>query len=57
MRRDSLNVGVVGCGSISDIYLKNMIGRFKNLNVVCCCAAHYENAVKKAEQYRIRSHV
>lgn len=54
MKRDSLNVGVVGCGSISDIYLKNMIGRFKNLNVVCCCAAHYENAVKKAEQYHIR---
>lgn len=49
-----MKVGVVGCGSISDIYLKNMIGVFDNLEVVACCAAHLENARKKAEQYGIR---
>lgn len=50
----TMKVGVVGCGSISDIYLKNMIGVFDNLEVVACCAAHLENAQKKARQYGIR---
>ena len=50
----AMKVGVVGCGSISDIYLQNMIREFDNLEVVACCAAHLENAQKKAEQYGIR---
>lgn len=49
-----MKVGVVGCGSISDIYLQNMIHEFDNLEVVACCAAHLENAQKKAEKYGIR---
>ncbi len=54
MENRQLRVGVIGCGAISDIYLKNMIGEFDNLEVVACAAAHVENAVKKAEQYKIR---
>lgn len=50
-----MNVGVVGCGSISDIYLTNMQTRFDNLQVVSCCAAHLENAQKKAEKYGIQA--
>lgn len=49
-----MKVGVVGCGSISDIYLKNMIEVFDNLEVVACCASHLENALKKGAQYGIR---
>jgi len=49
----AMKVGVVGCGSISDIYLQNMIHVFDNLQVVACCAAHLENAQKKAEKYGI----
>ena len=49
-----LRTGVIGCGAISDIYLKNMIGEFDNLEVVACAAAHVENAQKKGEQYGIR---
>lgn len=49
-----MKVAVVGCGSISDVYLKNMINTFGNLEVVACCAAHLENALKKGEQYGIR---
>lgn len=49
-----MKVGVVGCGSISDIYLQNMMGAFEDLEVVACCAAHPENARKKAAQYGIR---
>ena len=51
----AMKVGVVGCGSISDIYLQNMIHGFDNLEVVACCAAHPENARKKAAQYGIRA--
>lgn len=54
MGNRKLRVGVIGCGAISDIYLKNMMNEFHNLEVVACAAAHVENAVKKAEQYRIR---
>lgn len=52
---NKMKTAVVGCGAISDIYLKNMIYQFDNLEVVACCANHYENAVKKAEQYHIRA--
>lgn len=54
MGNRKLRVGVIGCGSISDIYLQNMISEFGNLEVVACAAAHVENAVKKAEKYGIR---
>lgn len=49
-----LRVGVIGCGAISDIYLKNMINEFDNLEVAACAARHLENAQKKAEQYGIK---
>ncbi len=54
MEKDKLRVGVIGCGAISDIYLKNMINMFDNLEVAACAAAHVENAVQKAKQYNIK---
>lgn len=50
-----MNVGVVGCGSISDTYLSNMIHHIGNLNVIACCAAHLESARRKAAQYGIEA--
>ena len=49
-----MQVAVVGCGHMSDVYIRNMNTRFENLEVVACCAAHLENAVKKAAEYGIR---
>ncbi len=49
-----MNVAIVGCGAISDIYLKNMMHRFSNLNVAACCANHIEHAKEKAEEYGIK---
>lgn len=49
-----MNVAIVGCGAISDIYLKNMIHQFDNLNVVACCAAHLGHAKDKAKKYHIK---
>lgn len=46
-------VGVNGAGAISDIYLKNMIGRFPTLNVKSICSRRLKKAQKKAEEYGI----
>ena len=50
-----MRTAVVGCGAISDIYLTNMTERFDNLEVVACCANHFEHAQKKAKQYGIEA--
>lgn len=50
-----MKTAVVGCGAISDIYLTNMIHRFENIEVVACCAKHFERAQRKAAQYGVRA--
>jgi len=50
-----VKTAVVGCGSISDIYLKNMMYKYSPLEIVACCAKHFENAEKKAVQYGIKA--
>ena len=55
MAERPMRVGVVGAGMISDIYLKNMIGRFDGLEVKCVCSQRMESAKKRAEQYGIRA--
>ncbi|MBQ8995020.1 MAG: Gfo/Idh/MocA family oxidoreductase [Oscillospiraceae bacterium] len=50
-----MNIGIVGAGAISDIYLTNLTTRFPNVKVLSICANHLENAQKKAEQYNIRA--
>lgn len=52
-----LNVGVVGSGMISGIYLKNMIGRFDILNVVGLASAHFENAKRRADEFGIPARI
>ena len=44
-------VGVVGAGKISDIYLKNMTGKFENLRVKAVSTRHVDKAREKAEKY------
>lgn len=55
-KQGPVRVGVVGCGSISDIYLSNMIHRFACLEVLGCTARHLEKAEKKAARYGIRAY-
>lgn len=50
-----MNVGVIGAGIISEVYLRNMIGIFPNLNVVAIAAKHPESAQRRAEQFGIRA--
>lgn len=45
----TLNIGVVGCGNISRIYLKNLTALFENVRVTVCCDLDAERAKKGAE--------
>lgn len=49
-----MKAAVVGCGHMSDVYIRNMNTRFSGLQVAACCAAHLENALKKAAEHGIR---
>jgi predicted dehydrogenase len=50
--RDKLNVGVVGCGNISDTYFKNC-AKFKPLKVTACADVFMEKAREKAKAHGI----
>lgn len=51
MLKEYVNVGVVGAGIISDIYLKNMTGKFDALRIKSVSARHLEKAREKAARY------
>lgn len=55
MKKSKLYVGVIGTGAISDIYLKNMSQKFNNLELEAIASKHFENAVRKAEEYGIKA--
>lgn len=50
-----VKTGVIGCGTISDIYLENA-KRFRSLDVVMCADILPERAEAKARQHGIRAH-
>ncbi|MTI60308.1 MAG: Gfo/Idh/MocA family oxidoreductase [Firmicutes bacterium] len=50
---EKLNVGIIGCGNISDIYLENCTQVFDNLNVKAVSDLIVERAEEKKEKYEI----
>ena len=50
-----MNVGIIGAGAISGIYLENMIHKYSNIHVSAICANHLERAQIKAEKYVIKA--
>ena len=46
-------IGVVGCGMISGIYLKNLTRVFQNTRVVACAALHPERAQARAAEFDV----
>lgn len=48
------NVAVIGCGNISNIYLKNLTTVFENVSVYAVCDLDSTKAQEKAEQYHTR---
>ncbi len=48
--------GIVGCGMISEVYIRNMQEIFGNiLEVRSCCAKHMESAEKRASEFGLRA--
>lgn len=48
-----MKIGIVGCGNISDIYLKNLTSVFNNTEVFACADLDEQKALAKKEQYAI----
>jgi predicted dehydrogenase len=48
------NVGIIGCGNISDTYFKNC-AKFENLRVAACADLDASRAAAKAATYNIRA--
>ena len=48
-----MKIGIVGCGNISDIYLKNLTSVFHNTEVLACADLDEQKALEKQEKYKI----
>lgn len=53
MNEKKIRVGIVGCGCISEIYIKNISQLFKNVEVTAVCDQVLEKAKAKADAYNI----
>lgn len=54
---DKITAAIVGCGAISDIYMKNLTGperKFDIINLVACCDLCQEAAQARAEKYDLK---
>jgi predicted dehydrogenase len=51
---EKVKTAVVGCGVISEIYLKNMTSAFEILEVVGCCDTNQERMEQRAKQFNIK---
>ena len=50
-----MNIGVIGSGAISEIYLKNLTENHPNVRVLALASKHPENAQKRARQFGLRA--
>lgn len=44
-------IGVIGCGMISEIYMKNITERFSNMELAACADIHMDAAKNRASQF------
>ncbi len=52
---DRVKVGVIGCGTISDVYLSNLTKRFSNVKVAAVADVDAARAREKAAAYAVKS--
>lgn len=50
-----IRTAVIGCGAISDIYLKNLKHNFSIIDLVGCCDLNVERCAAAAQKYGIRA--
>ena len=48
-----MKIGIVGCGNISDIYLKNLTTVFENTTVYAVCDLDAAKATAQVQKYQI----
>lgn len=53
-RMKTAKIGVIGCGTISDLYITDLKEMFSNVEVVACADLFEEKAAATAEKYGIR---
>ena len=49
----SVNIAMIGVGSISGIYLKNITGTFQEINLIGVCDLIRERAEKAQKEYNV----
>lgn len=54
MQDNRVGVGLIGCGTISGIYLTNMTQHYHNLDVIACADMYMEKAVQTKEAYGLK---
>ncbi len=52
---DKVKTAIVGCGMISDIYMKTLSTRFQIIDLVACCDIDVNRANQVAEKYSIKA--
>lgn len=50
---DKIKTGIIGCGTISEIYLTNLTKYIHNIEVVCAADLYVEKAIAAAQKYGI----
>ncbi|MFI3214238.1 MAG: Gfo/Idh/MocA family oxidoreductase [Eubacteriales bacterium] len=53
MDKKVYQVGIIGCGNISEVYVRNLQQKYKNTKVVALCNRTREKAVVLAEKYQV----
>lgn len=53
MDKKKVGIGVIGCGTISDVYLTNITEHYENLDLIACADIFVEKAQQTAEKYNI----
>lgn len=48
-----IGIGIIGCGTISEVYIKNIVEHYKNLNLIACADLYIEKAQQAAEKFKI----
>lgn len=49
----TIGIGIVGCGTISDVYLENITKHYQNLRIVACADLFMEKAQQTKEKYHL----
>lgn len=53
MQSNRIGIGIIGCGTISDIYLTNLTTHFPNVEVLACADMFPEKAAQTAQKFGI----